>query len=170
MIEIPIAIDLFKEYGGKRILEVGNVMYQYYPTVHDVVDKYEAGAGVLNEDIIDYNPGKKYDLIVTISTMEHVGWDETPREKDKFIKALNHLKELLAPGGILFVSIPVGYSDDVDLALAEKRIPLSEIYFMKKVTRDNKWDVVPYEQVKDSRCDMKYLRANALLLGFHQAK
>jgi len=167
-VEIAIGIDLLNEYRGKSILEVGNVMDQYYPVPHDVVDKYEKGEGVINEDIITYKPGKKYDLIITISTMEHVGWDETPRTKDKFIAALNYLKELLDKGGLLFVTIPIGYNDDIDNSLREKKFPLSDVHYMKKTGKDCRWTESKYEEVKDIKCNLKYLSANALLVGFYK--
>ncbi|MDF0681510.1 MAG: hypothetical protein P0116_11165 [Candidatus Nitrosocosmicus sp.] len=31
---------------------------------HDVIDKYELMDGIINEDIVDYKPKSKYDLIV----------------------------------------------------------------------------------------------------------
>ena len=55
----------------------------YYKFEHDIVDKYEKKKGIINQDIVDYKPDKKYDLIISISTLEHVGWDETPRENYK---------------------------------------------------------------------------------------
>ena len=38
----------------------------------------------------------KYDLIVTISTLEHVGWDEEPRDPSKVLRAIENLKSCYA--------------------------------------------------------------------------
>jgi len=165
-VEVAIGIDLFKAYRDKQVLEVGNVMNQYYTIPHDIVDKYEKNDGVKNQDIIDYNPDKKYDLILTISTIEHVGWDETPRTKDKFKIAIEHLKQLLAPGGLLYFSIPLAYNEDIDASLEKSEFPVEDIHFMKKTSRFCKWIEVAYNEVKDSKFDMNYLRANALLIGY----
>ena len=72
-VEVPIIWDIVKKSGAARILEIGNVLQNYHPEArHDVLDKYEKGKGVINEDVAQFRPDKKYDLIVSISTMEHV--------------------------------------------------------------------------------------------------
>ena len=77
-----------QEISWKKILEVGNILSHYFSVNHDIVDKYEKDVDVINQDIIDYHPNKKYDLIVSISSLEHVGEDETPREPKKILYAL----------------------------------------------------------------------------------
>src|SRR5215216_4478266 len=66
-VEIPIIVDFIKKYKSKRILEIGNVLKHYFNFGFDIVDKYEKYQGVVNVDIIDFNPSEKYDLIVSIS-------------------------------------------------------------------------------------------------------
>ena len=44
---------------------------------------------MINQDVVDFKTNEKYDLIVSISTLEHVGWDEEPRDDKKISKALN---------------------------------------------------------------------------------
>ena len=58
---------------------------------------------VINEDIVDFSPSKNYDLIVSISTMEHVGWDEYPNDPPKILKGLRNLTRLLSPRGSLLL-------------------------------------------------------------------
>ena len=82
-IEVPIVTRELARRPGASILEIGNVLNQYVHIPHTVVDKYERASGVLNVDVVDFDPGVQYDLIVSISTLEHVGWDETPKEPDK---------------------------------------------------------------------------------------
>lgn len=79
-VEIPIVWDIVKKRGG-NVLEIGNVLPHYFTFQHDVVDKHEKGEGVINEDVADLRLQNKYDLIVSISTIEHVGWDENPTHK-----------------------------------------------------------------------------------------
>jgi hypothetical protein len=85
-VEVPIIWDIVREHyrQGKRVLEVGNVLSHYFRIFHDVLDKYEVAEGVINQDVVDFKPAWKYDLIVSISTLEHVGWDEEPKEPEKF--------------------------------------------------------------------------------------
>jgi cyclopropane fatty-acyl-phospholipid synthase-like methyltransferase len=51
---------------------------------------------VINEDVVNFKSKKKYDLIVSISTLEHVGWDEKPM---KIPRAIENLKTLITPQG-----------------------------------------------------------------------
>ena len=79
-VEIPIVCQVIGERKGK-ILEVGNVLSHYFNFEHDIVDKYEKGEGVNNQDVTTLDLKDKYDLILSISTLEHVGWDEkNPRK------------------------------------------------------------------------------------------
>ena len=82
-IEVPIVMEIVNQNKGKRILEIGNVLSNYYKVSHDIVDKYEKAPNVINQDVVDFKTNEKYDLIVSISTLEHVGWDEEPRDDKK---------------------------------------------------------------------------------------
>ena len=75
------------EEQNKKILEVGNVLSYYFKVNHDILDKYEIMDGVINEDVVDFRPSKQYDLIVSIVTLEHVGWSESSKEPAKIIRA-----------------------------------------------------------------------------------
>ena len=97
-IEVGLARDFLAGRSG-RILEIGNVLGNFMAFPHDVVDKYEKAPGVINEDIVTFQPREKYQAIVTLSTLEHVGWDETPRTPEKIVLAIEHIKSLLADGG-----------------------------------------------------------------------
>ncbi len=78
-VEVPIARRMVERHRGTRILEVGNVLGLYGPREHLVVDKYERAPGVLNVDALDFRDERGYDLIVSVSTIEHIGWDSTLR-------------------------------------------------------------------------------------------
>jgi SAM-dependent methyltransferase len=141
-VEIPFVWDAVQSNQNKNILEVGNVLSWYFPIQHEVVDKYEVAEGVINEDIVDFNPLKKYDLIVSISTMEHVGWDETPREPQKILRAIEQLKRLLAAGGKLIITVPLGYNTALDEYLRDGSIRFTEQYFLKKGLKNPEWNEV----------------------------
>jgi hypothetical protein len=106
-IEVPLARAFIAEQGGNG-LEVGNVLAHYGRVRHRVVDKYERARGVENVDVVSV-ASEPLDWIVAISTLEHVGWDETPRDEDKAIRAVAHLRGLLAAHGRLFISFGLGY-------------------------------------------------------------
>jgi SAM-dependent methyltransferase len=118
-VELPVAQRLLEHHRGERILEVGNVLSHYIQVEHEVVDKYERAAGVRNVDVLDLPPEPAYDLILSVSTLEHVGRDEQPREPERAARALEHLRRLLSPGGLLFATVPTGYNPELDAALAQ---------------------------------------------------
>ena len=117
-VEVPVAQRLLERHSGERVLEVGNVLSHYMPVEHEVVDKYERAAGVRNVDIFDLSAEPAYDLVIAISTLEHVGRDESPREPARAVRAFEHLRDLLRPGGTLFATVPAGYNAELDAALA----------------------------------------------------
>jgi hypothetical protein len=115
-IELPVAMRFVDEFGpSAHGLEVGNVLSRYRPVHHRVVDKYEHAAGVENLDVLDITTGRPFDFVVSISTLEHVGWDERERDLDKPLRAIHHLRSLLRPDtGRLLVTLPLGYNPAVD--------------------------------------------------------
>jgi SAM-dependent methyltransferase len=179
-VEIPLSLKLLNDNKDKNVLEIGNVLSHYQKINHDVLDKYEIGHSVINKDIIDFNPEKKYDLIISISTIEHIGWDEVPRDQTKTLKAINHMLGLLSPGGSIYVTFPMGYNSDLENHINERRIRFSEAHYMKRVpfrkkrylkfifespSYQNKWIEVPESEVKQIRYGSPCPHANALLIG-----
>ncbi len=131
-VEIPIGLAAISEADPQRTLEVGNVVQKYAcpPAAHTVVDKYEHAPGVVNEDALTFSGGP-YDLIVSISTLEHVGYDEEPRDARKAIRAIENLRGLLSPGGELLATIPVGYNRELDDALREGSLAAGVSYLAR---------------------------------------
>jgi SAM-dependent methyltransferase len=122
-IEIPVFLKIYYENQHRSLLEVGNVLSHYIPTTYDVLDKYEKSYGVINEDIISYKPEFKYDVVISCSTLEHVGFDEEMKDPDGFVKAVENIKKnILKPGGVLFLSVPLGYNPGLDKAIRENRV------------------------------------------------
>lgn len=117
-VELPIARQFLAGQVG-RLLEVGNVLSHYYPELPQraIVDRYEEGPGVSNIDVFTID--RSWDRIVSISTLEHVRWDESPREAGRAADAVVHLRDLLAPGGRMLVTIPLGWNRPLDDWLLE---------------------------------------------------
>jgi hypothetical protein len=165
-VEIPIAMAAVRQHPEERVLEVGNVLAHYYPHHHDVLDKYEQAPGVTNGDVVDFQPGKLYDLIVSVSTLEHVGWDEEPRDPPKFLRGVEHLTSLLAPGGKLLVTLPIGYNTALDGFLQEGRVPFTSTAYLMRISDDNQWREASWEEVRDVK--FSPARRNALGMGVGQ--
>ena len=115
-VEIPIVKEFLKN-PYEKTLEVGNVTKNYYKNDYIVIDKYEEGPGVTNVDIIDYEPFERYDKIIAISTLEHVG--EDVKDPSLAIDAIEHLKTLLAPNGKMLITIPAGFNEPLERHIFE---------------------------------------------------
>jgi SAM-dependent methyltransferase len=159
-VEIPIVIDFLKEAGKeKRILEVGNVLSNYTPLLAqhsdigkiDVLDKFEQGNGIINVDVMDFNT--PYDVIVSISTVEHIGQnaygEKSSGDREAPLKAVLKMYQLLNPGGKALITVPFGKlmdlgwliqfsSEYLDLLVGKYGIPQEAIKttFLKKLDAD----------------------------------
>lgn len=163
-VEIPIAMGMLENCPGET-LEVGNVLSHYVDIQHDVLDKYEVTGEVINEDVASYRPDKHYALILSISTLEHVGWDEYPRDVNKPALAIANLESLLAPGGKLVVTMPVGQNPELDRLIRQGEIGFTELYALKRVSRNNDWQEFDYESVCNLSYSNRSYRANAVIVG-----
>lgn len=164
-IEIPIMVAFLASHQGQEVLEVGNVLSHYLPVGHDILDKYESAEGVINEDAVDFDPGKKYDLIVSISTLEHVGWDETPRDTGKLSATVKNLAGLLAPGGELVATVPLGLNPEFDRLLEQGNMPFDEMRAMRRSPGGNKWVEADFDSVRGTTYAMNRFRADAIIVG-----
>jgi SAM-dependent methyltransferase len=166
-IEIPIFLEILKRCAGERVLEVGNVLSHYTKKNHVVLDKYEKGSGIINEDVVDYKPVEKYDLVVSCSTLEHVGFDEECKDSFKFIKAIENLrKNVVKEDGCIVFSVPIGYNPGLDKILRvsfgnvreEGVLLFHPVSFFKAAVykRDgldwivSSWDLVKYSRMGDA--------------------
>lgn len=161
-VEIPIALEMFPWTGN--VLEIGNVLSQYSPLQHDIMDKYEKGDGVQNIDVVDYNPNKRYDLIVSISTLEHVGWDETPREPEKLLIAVKALKALLTDKGKMLVTVPLGYNEFLDQCIKDGSFGFSRTLFMVRTSHMNDWKQTDFEEASAHKYGEIYPCANGIAI------
>ena len=125
-VEVSVAAEAIERRAGGNTLEIGNVLVNYLPAGRLperrlVIDKYELAEGVVNVDVMDHEPGAPYDLIVSLSTMEHVGQDDDRHEPAKAIAAIERLHGWLAPGGELLVTVPLGHNAALDDACSTGR-------------------------------------------------
>jgi SAM-dependent methyltransferase len=165
-VEVPIVRSLLAEYRGKRILEVGNVLAYYMdlPGGHEVLDKFEVGPAIRNEDVATFRSSTLYDLIVSVSTLEHVGWDEEPKEPGKILRAVANLTDHLAPGGRMLVTLPLGYNPDMDALLARDAIPFSHRYCMKRHGLC-RWEEASWEEIAGAPYAEGWPGAQGLVIG-----
>lgn len=121
-IELRLAQQFVASVGG-RGMEFGNVLTRYgLARPWTIVDKYETGLGIANIDIVDFED-EPFDFIVSVSTLEHVGWDEDVREPEKVVQALYRLLSLLKTDGRLFLTAGLHHSEFLDAAVLGGRMP-----------------------------------------------
>ena len=164
-VEIPIIWQWVKKYSPAEVLEIGNVLPHYFRTRHTVVDKYEKRSKVIQEDVANLDLPKRFALIVTISTLEHVGWDENPREPGKHLRALATLNRHLTSDGILIVTLPLGYNFDLDDDLFAGRITFDDALYFKRLSLQT-WKQTSVSEAKDLSYGDPFPTSNGLLIGF----
>jgi hypothetical protein len=162
-VEVPVFARLLEGTNPDAVLEVGNVLSHYLPTRHRVLDKYESGADVTNADVLDFSPGRRYDLILSISTLEHVGYDERPRDPEKAPRAVQHLQSLLEPAGRLVFSLPVGYNPDLDRRLREGTLSVAGCGALRR--ERGRWREVSCDQAWNAPYDELLYRASAVVIA-----
>jgi SAM-dependent methyltransferase len=118
-----------------------------------VIDKYEIFPGVINKDIEDIYLNDKFDLIISISTIEHIGLDDCPIDPEKVIRTLKKLKtKFLKKNGIILVSFPVNYNEKISEMINKNKISNFEIFCFRKINEKyNLWKEVDYKEVKENK-------------------
>ncbi len=145
-VEIPIIARIVQENKDKRILEVGNVFQHYVKCNHDVLDLNEVYPNVINQDITEFEPKEKYDLVVSISTFEHIGcWEDELKQPEKILKAIENVKNnVLAPKGKFVLTLPLGENLDMERYIENGDIKFDELYCMLRISsHHNIWKELP---------------------------
>lgn len=177
---IPIIWDIVKtsRQQGKRILEVGNVLSYYFEVDHDILDKYETLDGVINEDIVDYNPSKRYDVIISILTLSTVGWYEDiearrtgtdshwvcHQDPNKVLRAIDNLFRLLDPGGQIVAVLELGYNPEMDRLLKSGELRFDKHYYLKRIS-GYRWKEVNGLDFNEIKYDKSIPSASEVLIG-----
>jgi hypothetical protein len=169
-VEIPVALAYLVAHrlDGARTLEVGNVLRHATTVSRTVLDKYEKGPGIVNEDIVDYSPAAPYDVVLAISTLEHVGFDEDQQDLGKFQRAVEHLYgRCLAAGGNMLISVPLGYHPEVDRIVLGGHLGWGEVHVMVHCSALGEWKEVAAGELARSGPPMyPYERHRAAAVAF----
>ena len=174
-IEVPLCLHLIntfaKTFHNPKILEVGNTLVHYEKNRIDrlTIDKYEKYPGVTNIDIIDFKDKTTFDIVFSISTLEHVGFDyKETLENIKFNQAVEKCISLLSSQGLFIVTLPIFYRSEVDTFIfADKRF-LKKI-FLRRRDFQNNWELSKEKDILKNKDILKYNKkfpcANALFIG-----
>jgi hypothetical protein len=165
-VELPLICGELARHGtSEGVLEVGNVLGHYFDTTHPVLDKYEQGPAVtFNEDVVGFRPPFAPDLVLSISTLEHVGHSEQPRDPLKFGRAVDVIVGWLRPGGRLVFTVPLGYNPAVGSFLDSAHSARTAVRCLRRATLDNLWVQADYAEVRDLRYGRPFPCANAIAI------
>lgn len=171
VIEIPFTKEFLLKVENKDVLEIGDVLPHYFNLSHTVVDKYEKAPGVINTDVLNFVPDRKYDLIISISTIEHIGFDEPIKEFGNAKKALSKIIGLLSSKGIALITVPVGYNPEIDSILKNNEIAFTKRYFLKRISKLNLWKETTIDDALRYKYGSQYPFANSVaFLVFNNSK
>jgi hypothetical protein len=159
-LELALAKRFWAQRERTDVLEVGNVVQGIGLTGHTIVDKYERGPGVLNVDIMDYEPTREFAGVLCISTLEHIGWDELPQDPDKAGQALRRIATM---GRDLLITIPVGCHRQLEREVIDG--PFDRVALAVKTSRTARWEQRPLEDVDNHRYGSPFAYGNAVLIG-----
>lgn len=121
-VEVPIICSYLANYSG-HVLELGNVLANYVSFPHAILDKYDPSKGIIHDDALTFKAKKPFGMIVSISTLEHIGRDEVPQNPEKVVKAIKNLTQSLAEGGKFVFTVPMGYNSALDAFVLSKKMP-----------------------------------------------
>jgi hypothetical protein len=170
VLEVPIGLRFLELAGAENALEVGNVLGHYIPVRHTVLDKFERGEKIINEDIVTFNPGRTYDLIVSISTFEHIGYeDDGDPDAEKIRNAIAACQRLLSSNGKLIVTVPFGYNPYMDRYIAEDKIKPDRAWFFEKTSKLD-WKETTKEAALKRKYAKPYPFANAIMVAEFRSK
>jgi len=136
-VEIPIARWFVEQSPGARILEVGNVLSHYGPVRWPAVDLLE---GPIKADVMKWKPDRPVDLLISISTVEHIGFGKFARDTAPTTPAdvLRRFRGFLAPRGTAVATVPTAYNPVLDFELKNGTLGVDQMWFMRAVGK-NGW-------------------------------
>jgi hypothetical protein len=87
------------------------------------------------------------------------------QDPEKPARAIAHLTSLLAPGGRLWCTFPVGYNAALDERLRDGRLGFDRLTALHRTGRDNRWEQLPVENVWSIAYDRLLYTAHAVVVA-----
>ena len=165
-VEIPIIRDFLSHYESEDILEIGNVLSHYGDVNHAILDKFERGEGIINEDILDFISADKFELIVSISTFEHIGFDDEVDGDSgvKILHAIDASRKLLTENGRLVLTLPLGYNPSLDQLISVNQLDSNRSFFICRTGR-LQWETTNVDKALACRYGSPFPYANAIMIA-----
>lgn len=168
IVEIALALPFLERVGSRSLLELGNVMSYYSDTPHTVIDRYEDSPGVANVDFVDCPIERRYDCFVSISTFEHIGWDEIPRRPAKVDEAFARVRSFMnnPSSEDVLVTVPIGYNPHFDDLVATSRLAFPKQGALVRTDAANNWEEADMKVALKCQYGRPFVAANALFVGY----
>jgi hypothetical protein len=163
-VEIAVARHVLASRTGD-MLEVGNVLGHYGWGDHVILDLFEGLPGVINEDVRTWKTEARYSTIASISTLEHVGWDDTVKDPRGAVASVENLRRLLEPNGLLLVTVPLGYNPFLDSALRSGDLQFDDMVYLERTSASNEWAETTAERALARPYGGRFRNGNAVLVG-----
>jgi len=146
-VELPIAFE-FVDGSDKNVIEIGNVLRHYRGDYfHDVLDLNEKSLWpTIKENVLQWEPEKKYSMCVSISTVEHTS------------NPLLAVRRILTFAPRVLITFPIGQNCEVNRILDR----LENIYFMKRINKENEWIETTREEARKMKYNIPFKWANAI--------
>lgn len=144
-VEVPI-IRRYLADKRPRKLEIGNVLSHYQTTTWPIIDIQEKGERVHNVDIMKFKPKEPFNLIVSISTLEHIGQGKYAKRTAavSLQRIVDHIRGMLAPGGVFVATVPVGFNKMIDTGIRNDATGADHVWYMHRI-EGNEWEMCDKE-------------------------
>ena len=161
-VELPILFRLLAqaEQAGQTVLEVGAVSPYYRQVEHEVCDPYDEKATL---PVSLFDVADPYDVVVSISTLEHVGLPEYGSQSSDpglALEAVAHLKALARH--LLLFTIPLGHHAELDRAVLAGELGITLASYLMRQDWHNHWQQVPLEQATNARYGKPFNNGNCV--------
>ena len=164
-VEVSLGRWYLEQIDGP-VLEIGHVLGHYGMNEHTVLDKFEKAKGVINEDIISWQTDLRFALILSLSTFEHIGFDDDAADQsaEKILTAIAACRGLLKPTGRLVITVPLGYNPHLDKLIEKDALGQGRASFMLRSSA-REWGEVARHQVVGTPYGRPWPYANALMVA-----
>ncbi len=164
-VEIPIFYEILKKFKFKTVVEIGNVLSHYFHINHKIIDLDKNIHNINNQISSSFYLNKKYDLIFSISILNHLNWQGIRSNSDILVTIIEKLKKYLTPKGKIIVSFSLSFDKDLINLLKKEKLRLSKIYCLIRTSEDNRWKEIDYQDLFNRKYNIVNRFSNKLIIG-----
>jgi len=74
------------------------------------------------------------------------------------------IKNYLSDKALFIITIPLGFNAELDNVIFENKLPFKQIYYLRRTSRNNKWQECSKNDVLDAKFGYPFICANALAI------